>query len=79
MELLLTAIVFLGAGIFTGLKFGRLRSQGTSDTEIATLREQLSKAKSDLADLKTQLTETQDKLDKAEQEIARLQKPPAKK
>jgi len=63
-------------------KVASLKHQGeveVAHAQTAVMLEQLNKAKSDLATSRPQLTETQDKLDKAEQEIARLQKPPAKK
>jgi septal ring factor EnvC (AmiA/AmiB activator) len=63
-------------------KVASLKHEGeveVAHAQTAVMLEQMNKAKSDLADLKTQLSETQDKLDKAEQEIARLQKSPAKK
>jgi septal ring factor EnvC (AmiA/AmiB activator) len=63
-------------------KVASLKHQGEVEiahAQTAVAVEQMTKAKSDLADLKAQLAETQDKLDKAASEVARLQKPAAKK
>ena len=43
------------------------------------MQAQWSKAQTDIADLKAQLVESQNKLEKAEADLALLKKPPARK
>ena len=63
-------------------KVASLKHQGeveVAQAQTAVMQEQLNKARTDLADLKAQMADLQAKLDKAEAEVVRLQKPAGKK